>query len=231
MKNTIAMEEQLQNHIALLDQYDPDNTIGLMADEYGNWHDVESGTNPAFLYQQNTLRDAVTAALYLNIYNNHARRVKMANIAQTINVLQAMLLTKNDKMVKTPTFYVFKMFKVHQDALLLPIYMVCEDYQYNDMNLPAISVSASMKDDDKIHISLTNINPGKNIPITVELRGNNGFKKASGSIITAETMNALNDFDKPEKVNIQPFRKFEISENAIEMTVPAKSVITIEVNL
>jgi len=230
MKNTIVMEERLEKHIALMDEYDPKNTIGLMADEWGNWYDVEPETNPAFLYQQNTLRDAVTAALYLNIYNNHARRVKMANIAQTINVLQAMLLTKNEKLVKTPTFYLFKMYKVHQDATLLPVHLTCDQYTYDGMSLPSISASASKDQNGKIHLSLANINPNKDISIDVEIRGIDKSVRATGNIITAPAMNAYNDFDKPEKVNIQPFSQFTVSKDRMRITLPAKSVITLSLN-
>ncbi len=229
MKNTAVMEERLEHHITLMDQYDPENKIGLMADEWGNWYDVEPGTNPGFLYQQNTLRDAVTAALYLNIFNNHARRVKMANIAQTINVLQAMLLTKDDQLVKTPTFYVFKMYKVHQNATLLPIKISSEDYTYNDMAIPAVSASASKDAAGKIHVSICNLNPAKDIDLTIDLQGTEKLSRATGSIITATAMNAYNDFGKLEAVNIQEFSGYKLKKNLLKISLPAKSVVTIEV--
>lgn len=230
MKNTLVMEERLERHISLMDEYDPENKISLMADEWGNWYDVEPGTNPGFLYQQNTLRDAVTAALYLNIFNNHARRVKMANIAQTINVLQAMLLTKDDKLVKTPTFYVFKMYKVHQDATLLPINIKCEEYSFNGMTLPSVSSSASKDSKGKIHISLCNINPNSNIDIEIELRGTDKLSKVKGAIITASSMNDYNDFGKPEKVNSQSFSGYRLKNNLLKISLPSKSVVTLEIN-
>jgi alpha-N-arabinofuranosidase len=229
MRNTAIMEERLEKHIALMDQYDPENKIGLMADEWGNWHDVEPGTNPGFLYQQNTLRDAVTAALYLNIFNNHCRRVQMANIAQTVNVLQAMLLTKDEQLVKTPTFYVFKMYKVHQNATLLPITIECENYQYEDMTIPAVSVSASKNKEDTIHISLANLNPVKMIELSVDLGKDEKFSQAAGTIITADAMNAYNNFGKPEMVNIQEFSDYKLKKNHLQISLPAKSVVTIAV--
>ncbi len=229
MKNTLLMEERLKKHIALMDEYDPANKIGLMADEWGNWFWTEPGTNPSFLYQQNTLRDAVTAALYLNIFNNNARRVKMANIAQTINVLQAMLLTKDDKLLKTPTFYVFKMLKVHQNATLLPMDLSCEDYTFNGMTLPSVSASASKDSTGKIHITLSNINPNKDLTLEIDLRGSDKLTKVGGEIITAAEMNAFNDFDKPENVNIQPFSKFNMKDNVLQITLPSKSVVTFEI--
>ncbi|MDZ7723896.1 MAG: alpha-N-arabinofuranosidase [candidate division KSB1 bacterium] len=227
MKNTLIMEERLEKHIALMDEYDPENKIGIMADEWGNWFDVEPGTNPGFLYQQNTLRDAVTAALYLNIYNNHARRIKMANIAQMINVLQAMLLTKEEQIVKTPTFYVFKMYKVHHDATLLPIDVVCKDYSYDGMSLPSISASASKDQNGVIHISLCNIDLHNDRSIEIDLRGSNQWSDFAGEIIAAPNKNDYNDFGKPEKVNIQEFSSFSVQNNVLKVDLPAKSVVTI----
>ena len=229
MKKTLLMEERLEGHIALMDQYDPDNKIGLMADEWGNWYFVEPGTNPAFLYQQNTVRDVVTAALYLNIFNNHARRVKMANIAQTINVLQAMLLTKEDKIVKTPTFYVFKMYKVHQEATLLPIDITCEQYSYDNMTLPSISASASKDSTGTIHLSLCNIDPDQKRDIDIELKTESKISKTRGEIITASAMNEYNDFDKPEKVNIKTFSDFSLKDKILTVSLPSKSVVTLEI--
>ncbi len=230
LKNTWVMEDRLEHQIALMDEYDPEHKIGLIADEWGNWYDVEPGTNPGFLYQQNTLRDAVTAALYLNIFNNHAKRVKMANIAQTVNVLQAMLLTKGDQLVKTPTFYVFKMYKVHQNATLLPINLKCEDYAWDGMTIPAVNASASKDKKGKIHISLSNSNPNHAVDMTIELRGTEKLSKVNGTIITAPSMNAYNDFGKPEKVNIQPFSDFKWNKDDLTVSLPSKSVVTLEIN-
>jgi alpha-N-arabinofuranosidase len=126
LSKNMAVETTLKGHIDIMNKYDTANKIGLMADEWGNWHDPEPDNTQGILYQQNSLRDALTASIYLNIFNNHCDRVKMANIAQTVNVLQAMLLTKGDKMVRTPTFYVFKMYTVHHDALMLPLDIISE---------------------------------------------------------------------------------------------------------
>ena len=229
MKKTLLMEKILIGHIAVMDQYDPENKIGLIADEWGNWFDVEPGTNPGFLYQQNTLRDAVTASLYLNIFNNYARRVKMANIAQTINVLQAMLLTKDDMLVKTPTFYVFKMYKVHQDATSLPLDIKCEQYSFDNMTLPAISGSASKDSTGTIHLSLCNIDPNHKKDIDIELKTADKISKVKGKIITAPSMNAYNDFGKPENVDIKSFSDYHLKGKIITILVPSKSVITLEI--
>ncbi len=229
LKNTLTMEGRLKRHIALMDEYDPEHKIGLIADEWGNWHDVEPGTNPGFLYQQNTLRDAVTAALYLDIFNNHAKRVKMANIAQTINVLQAMLLTKDDQLVKTPTFYVFKMYKVHQDATLLPVHVSCEEYVSDGMAIPGISASASRDSLGRIHLSLSNFNPVRTAEVALEIRGVDKLAKTTAEIITAASMNDYNDFGQPEKVYCKPFTGFRMDKNLINVSLPAKSVVTLEI--
>ena len=230
LQKTKFMEKRLEDHIAIMDEEDPENRVALIADEWGNWFDVEPGTNPGFLRQQNTLRDAVTAGLYLNIFNNHARRVKMANIAQTINVLQAMLLTKDDQMVKTPTFYVFKMYKVHQDATLLPIKLECEEYKIGDEAIPSVSASASKDKDGKVHISLCNMNPNAAVKLDIKLDGTEKITKTSGNIITADKMNAYNDFGKSEEVTLKKFNDFKLKKNQLSINLPSKSVVTIELD-
>mgnify|MGYP000684982437 FL=1 len=119
MKKTMYMEELIRRHSAIMDQYDPDKKVGMIVDEWGTWYDVEPGTNPGFLYQQNTMRDALVAGINLNLFNKHSDRVKMANIAQMVNVLQSMILTEGEKMVKTPTYHVFDLYQVHQENDLL----------------------------------------------------------------------------------------------------------------
>lgn len=227
MKNTWPLDENLTKHEAIMDKYDPENKVAIIADEWGNWFDVEPGTNPGYLYQQNTLRDAVTAGLYLNIFNNHCERVKMANIAQTVNVLQAMILTKEEQMVKTPTFYVFKMFKVHQDAKLLPFELKSNDYVSGTDSIQALSVSASLDSLGKLHISLVNLDPKNTQTVECEIKGDK-LKSISAEIITATDMQALNDFGAEEKVNIQPFEDVVLKKNVVLVTVPSKSLVTIE---
>ena len=145
LQKTLKMEELVTKHSAIMDQYDPKKRVGLLVDEWGSWYDVEPGTNPGFLYQQSTLRDALIAGINLNIFNNHADRVRMSNIAQMINVLQSVILTKDDQMVLTPTYHVFKLYKVHQDATMLPIEIKCNQYTVNAESLDAVNGSASIK--------------------------------------------------------------------------------------
>ena len=143
----------------------------LVVDEWGTWYQVEPGTNPGFLYQQNTLRDALVAGVTLNIFNRHCDRVRMANIAQTVNVLQAMILTDKEKMLLTPTYHVFEMYKVHQDATLLPAELTCADYRFGQQEIPGLSVSASRDKAGKIHVTLCNLNPNAPAEVACELEG------------------------------------------------------------
>jgi alpha-N-arabinofuranosidase len=229
MQKTIVVDENLSQHSAIMDRYDLEKKIALIADEWGNWFDPEPGDNPAFLYQQNTLRDAVTAGLYLNIFNNHCERVKMANIAQIVNVLQSVILTKNDKIVLTPTYYVFKMYAVHQDATMLPVKLKSEEYSIGADKIQSLSVSASKDKNGKIHISIANLDPTKGKNLNCEVRGAS-IKKVTGEIITADTMNAYNDFGRPEEVRIRPFSGVQLQKGILNVNLPAKSVVMLELD-
>jgi alpha-N-arabinofuranosidase len=212
----------------IMDKYDKDGRIGLFVDEWGTWWDVEEGENPAFLYQQNTLRDAVVAGCFLNIFNQNCDRVRMASIAQTNNVLQAMILTKGEKMIITPTYHTFEMYKVHQGAKYLPSDIVCNPYKNGSETLASISASASKDKTGKIHISICNLNP--EVPAELEC-SLEGFKaqKVTGRVLTADVMNAHNTFEKPNAVMPAEFKNVEIKDGKILATIPSKSVVVLEV--
>lgn len=229
LRNALRMDELITKHSAIMDKYDPQKRVALIVDEWGTWHAVEPGTNPGFLYQQNTLRDALVAGLTLNIFNNHCDRVKMANIAQTINVLQAMILTDKEKMIVTPTYYVFEMYTVHHDATMLPCEVQCENYSYGDNSIPALNVSASRDDSGKVHISICNLNPNKPAELVCEIPGMK-FKGVSGRILTADKMNAHNTFEKPDAVKPVVFSDTKLTESGIQAKIPAKSVVVLELN-
>ncbi len=229
LSKTLQMEELITKHSAIMDKYDPQKRIGLIVDEWGTWYDVEPGTNPGFLYQQNSLRDAMVAAVNLNIFHKHCDRVKMANIAQMVNVLQAMILTRESEIVLTPTYYVFKMYSVHQDAALLPVDLQSESYTNGTDSIPALSVSASRDEEGRIHVSIANLDPTKAQNLRCALEGTT-VSRVSGEIITAATMNAYNDFGKPEAVNMQPFTGAQLRDGILTVTLPARSIVTLEVN-
>lgn len=226
LRRALQMEELVSKHSAIMDKRDPDKRIGLMVDEWGAWHDVEPGTNPGFLYQQNTLRDALVAGITLNIFNNHADRVKMANIAQMINVLQAMILTDKEKMLLTPTYHVFEMYTVHHEAKLLPVDIQTPDYTLGSDRIPTVNVSASRKE-RKIHVSLCNLSANSAAEVTCELRGANAGA-ISGRILAAKEITAHNTFDNPDSVHPEEFHAFKTTDAGFTATLPAKSVVVLE---
>ncbi|GAA4756041.1 alpha-N-arabinofuranosidase [Flavisolibacter ginsenosidimutans] len=226
MKNCLRMEELVSKHSAIMDKYDSAKRVALAVDEWGIWTDVEPGTNPAFLYQQNSLRDALVAATTLNIFNNHADRVRLANLAQTVNVLQALVLTKGSQMLLTPTYYVFDLYKVHQDAKLVPVKFESPDYTNGDAKIPALNVSASKDSTGALHISLVNLDPAKNISLQTSLDG--AWKNVSGRIITSEKLTDINTFEQQKKVIAAAFNGAKLSANKLSIELPAKSIVTLE---
>jgi alpha-N-arabinofuranosidase len=224
LKKALFMDELIARHSAIMDRYDPDKRIGLIVDEWGTWYDVEPGTNPGFLYQQNSLRDALVAAATLHIFHRHCDRVRMANIAQTVNVLQAVVLTEGPKMLLTPTYHVFDMFKVHQDAAALNLHLTCGDYEWNGEAIRQLSASASKQADGTIHISLCNFHHQQGAEVSFELRGYRGQPRVAATILTADEMNAHNTFEKPDAVKPQPFHDFRATDRGLAVNMPPKSV-------
>ena len=229
LKKALYMDQLVSDHSAIMDKYDKNKRIGLMVDEWGIWTDVEPGTNPGHLFQQNSMRDALIASSTLDILNKHCDRVKMANIAQIVNVLQSMILTKGDQIILTPTYQVFKMYTVHQDATLLPSNLICEKYGYNNDQIPAISSSSSIDKNGKIHITISNLNPNKTIKLEVVLSGKGFSKINSGTILTAPAMNTVNTFEKPETIVPVIFKDAKkLTDNKLELNIPGKSVVVLE---
>jgi alpha-N-arabinofuranosidase len=223
-------DELIRKHSNIMDRYDPDKKVALLVDEWGTWFDHEPGTNPGFLYQQNTLRDAVSAAISLNVFNNHADRVKMANIAQTVNVLQAMVLTEDEKMLLTPTFYIFEQFVPHQGATLLPTSLELEDYcsPCGEKAMPGLSVSASKTLEGDIFMTIANPNPNSDVEISIEIRPGT-VNSVKGNIVTSGNMQDYNDFDSPAKVYLEDFNGAKPSPAGLTAKIPAKSVVALQV--
>ncbi|MFC0272767.1 alpha-N-arabinofuranosidase [Metabacillus herbersteinensis] len=230
MKKSLHMEELITKHGTIMDKYDPEKRVGMIIDEWGTWFDVEPGTNPGFLYQQNTIRDALVAGVHFNIFHKHSDRVQMTNIAQTVNVLQAMILTEGDKMILTPTYHVFEMFKVHQDAQLLTVDSNINDYEYNGEKLPQVSVSASKNTEGKVHISLCNLDHKNEAGLDLDIRG---FivneTRVTGRILTAGSMNDHNTFEEPEKVKPVDFNQVTVLENKVSVQLPPMSVVVLTI--
>jgi len=228
ISKSLYMDELVRRHSTIMDKYDPAQKVALIVDEWGTWFATEPGTNPRFLYQQNTMRDAIVAATHLDIFNRHCHRVRMANIAQTVNVLQAMILTQNEKILLTPTFHVFEMYAAHQGAMLVPVDCKSESYEHSGFSVPAISASASVRADGKIHLTLSNANPQKDLLVNVHIGGikPGGVK---GRVLVGNAMNAHNTFEKPNGVAPRQFSAITLSGDELEISAPAMSVVALEI--
>jgi alpha-L-arabinofuranosidase len=227
LARALHIDELVSRHSEIMDKYDPQKRVGLMVDEWGTWYDPEPGQNLGALYQQNTLRDAVVAGLTLNIFNNHSDRVRMANIAQMVNVLQAMILTDNERIVRTPTYYVFRMYKVHQGATRIPVEMSAPPYTLEGTSIPALTASASRDSAGRVHLSLVNLDPNRPAVVSVKT-GDSRVGSVTGEVLTAPVINAMNTFDSPDTVAPRPFQAFTLTGSQLTLTLPAKSVVVVE---
>jgi alpha-N-arabinofuranosidase len=224
------MNELLDRHGAVMDRYDPKKRVGLVVDEWGTWWNVEPGTNPGFLYQQNTLRDALVASLHFDAFHRHADRVVMANIAQTVNVLQAMLLTDPDtnQLVRTPTFHVFAMNAGHHDAAALDVHLVGEvpTRSVDGGELAMVSASASTKGDTAL-VSLTNLDAEAGRTVVLDLRGR-GVVGHSARVLVAEAVDAHNTPERPDAVTPVVLESVREHPRGLEVDLPAHSYATVE---
>jgi alpha-L-arabinofuranosidase len=229
MQRAMQMEELVTKHSAIMDKYDPQKKKALAVDEWGGWYDVVEGTNGAFLFQQNTMRDAMIAGTSLNTFNNHCDRVKMANLAQIINVLQAVILTNEEKMIVTPTYHVMEMYNVHQNALMLPLTVTSNDYVLGDKKLPAVSASASKDKNGIVHISLVNIDAIKEQKITINL-GDIKAKNINGRILSSAKIQDHNTFEKPNNITPKAFNSLKVNGTEMEAILPPFSVVVLALN-
>ena len=230
----LEVEDVLKRHFAVMDQIDPKKRVALFLDEWGTWWDEEPGTVRGHLYQQNTLRDAFVAALSLNVFHKYTDRLKMANIAQVANVLQSMVLTKDDKMVLTPTYHVFEMYNVHQGATYLPLDLKCDtigitmkpNIRFNE-KVPVISATASKDQNGAIHISLANVDLENDNEVTINLPSVKA-KTVSGRILTAKNINDHNTFENPNAVTPSTFEGAKWNKGVLKVKLPAKSIVVLE---
>ncbi len=224
------MQELIERHSEILDKYDPDQEVGLIVDEWGGWYDVEPGTNPGFLYQQNTIRDALVAGITLNIFNKHSERVKMANLAQMVNVLQSVILTEGADMILTPTYHVFDLYKDHQDAMLVESQIETKEIgEDNDYMLPNLSESVSAAEDGSLTVTLTNASLDTAYPIEASL-GAHTAASVSAQIISGE-MHEKNTFEEPDAVTAKPFEGIGITKEGFSLTIPPCAVLRLHVSL
>ena len=226
MEKALKMEELIKNHLAVMDKYDPEKEIDLIVDEWGSWYDVKGELDAGVLYQQNTMRDAMIAGATLNIFNNHSDRVKMANLAQTVNVLQAVALTEGEKMLLTPTYHVLEMYTVHHDSQLIPVEFDSPEFNSNNKTLPALSVSASRDKEGKVNISLVNIDSRKSHSITIDLTGME-VEKVQGRILTSEKLQDHNSFKDSDKILPAPFADFQFTKGKVVVNLLPFSVVVL----
>lgn len=227
MKSALFMDSLITKHVRIMDKYDPKKNVALVVDEWGGWYDVEPGTNPGFLFQQNTMRDAMIAGATLNIFHNHSDRVRMANLAQVVNVLQSVILTEGDKMLLTPTYHVLDMYKVHQDATLLPLNIKTNNYTFGNENLPAVSASASKDKAGITHVSLTNVHATQAQEVTINIEGGQ-YKTVTGTVLSSAKLQDYNTFAQPNKIQPAAFKGATLKGNTLTVKMQPFSVVVLE---
>ena len=226
LANTLKVDDYITRNEKILEQNDPQNKVAFFVDEWGTWYAPEPGREPGFLYQQNSLRDAVVAALNFHVFHNHARRVQMANIAQMVNVLQAMILTDGPRMTLTPTYHAFQMYIPFQGATHLPVEIQSPQYSLDSVNVPAVSVTAARDPSGKLQVGLVNLDPKREAVVTANVNGAQ-VSGASGRVLTAKAMDAHNTFDAPEAVKPASISAKK-SGGKLVLRLPPKSVTVVE---
>jgi alpha-N-arabinofuranosidase len=227
LKSTLEMDRLVATHSAIMDKYDPQKKVALVVDEWGAWYAPLPGSNPGFLVQQNSLRDAVLAALNINIFARHADRVRMANIAQMVNVLQAMILTDKEKMVLTPTYHVFRMYVPFQDATFVPVSLDAGTYTQGDITLPRVDAIAARDKAGKLWLAVTNLDPNRSVAVEASLAGITP-KSAAGETLTAPRVDSVNSFDAPRTVVPKPIAA-KVQGATLSLALEPKSVTVISV--
>ncbi|HEY7808047.1 MAG TPA: alpha-L-arabinofuranosidase C-terminal domain-containing protein [Croceibacterium sp.] len=225
LQTTLKMDARIARHAAIMDKYDPDKKVALVVDEWGVWLAENPGSPKGFLQQQNSLRDAIVAALNFNIFARHADRVRMANIAQMINVLQSVILTDGPKMLLTPTYYVHQMYLPFQDATFVPVKFDAGEYRHGAIVLPKVDAVAVKATDGKLYLSLVNLDPAAGATVRVTLPQGR-FGKAAGQVLTAPNVNSVNTFDQPNTVAPRPIAG-KVAGGVMTIDLPAKSIAMI----
>ena len=227
LKKTLEINSLLDTHIGIMDKYDPEKKIALVVDEWGAWYAPTPGTNPGFLVQQNSQRDAVLAALNINIFARRADRIRMANIAQMINVLQAMILTDKDRMLLTPTYHVFKMYVPFQDSTSVPVAFNAGTYTHGAISLPRIDAIAAKGKDGKLWVAITNLDANRSADVDVRSVGANA-RSARGQTLTSPKVDSINTFDSPKTVEPKPISA-RAQGGKLLLNVPARSVTVVAI--
>lgn len=226
LKNAVHINDVINHQLVEMDKFDKNHKVKLMVDEWGIWTDPEPGTIPGHLYQQNTMRDALVASSSFDIFNSHADRIGMANIAQMINVLQAMILTKGDKMVLTPTYHVFKMYAPHQNADYIPVNYVSPKYTLNGESIDAVNMTLSKKSNE-FYLTISNKDCKNKQTITLDLSKLKASQIASAKILTSKKFNDFNSFEAPQTIKPADFKGASVKKGILTIELPAMSIVSI----
>lgn len=227
LEETLRMDKFVTENRALMDKYDPESKVSILVDEWGTWYAPSEGTNPNFLQQQNSQRDAIVAALNFNIFARHAERVHGANIAQMINVLQAMIFTDGNKMVLTPTYHAFRMYVPFQDAVRLPISFNAGTYLVKEINLPRLDAIAAKGKDGNIYVAITNIDPNNPASIELPLDGYS-IVSVKGETLYTSSIDAVNTFESPENVSPKEIDA-DVTGSKVSVTVHPQSLTVLSI--
>jgi alpha-L-arabinofuranosidase len=229
LSKALYMDELITRHSAIMDKYDPTRKVGLMVDEWGTWYRELPGTHPGFLHQQNSLRDALVAALHFDIFSQHGERVRMANIAQMVNVLQAMILTDGPRMVLTPTYHVFELYKPFRDSTHLPMELDTPTYEHGGYHVPAVHGAAVRGQDGAVHVALVNLQAGESADVVASIAGAS-VRTASGQILDAPAIDSINTFEHPDVVAPHAFDGARIVGGVLHVALPAHSVVVLDLH-
>ena len=226
LQRTLLVDEYLARNEAVLDEHDPDGNIGIYLDEWGTWYDAEPGRNAGFLYQQNSIRDAVVAALNFNVFHRHARRLHMANIAQTVNVLQAVILTDGPRMLRTPTYHAFELYVPFQDATFVPVEIKGDpEINLHGMTVPRLSASAALTESGDLVMALVNLHATEPVTVNASISGYEPVSTVA-RVLTGDSIDAHNTFDDPDAVIPGPLEVMTEGSGKA-MTLPAHSVAVV----
>lgn len=227
IKETLGMDQFIVDNSAIMEKYDPDKKVSILVDEWGTWYAPTEGTNPGFLQQQNSQRDVIVAALNFNIFARHAERVHGANIAQMINVLQAMIFTEGEKMVLTPTYHAFRMYVPFQDAIRLPINFDKGKYKAGNIDLPRVDAIAAKGKDGNIYVAITNIDANNPASVDLEFTGHS-ILSVNGETLYASSIDAINTFEQPNNVSPKTINT-NVSGSNISVAVQPQSVTVLAI--
>ena len=224
--HAMRIDEYLAMNEAVLEELDPSGSVGLYLDEWGTWYDADPGNDAGILYQQNSIRDALVAALSFNIFHRHTKRLHMANIAQTVNVLQAVVLTRGDEMIVTPTYHAFEMYRPFQDATFVPTDLQGGGrYEHGEFSVPRVSATAALAAGGGLVVALVNLHASDAVDVDVRVSGYDAAG-ASARVLAGDAIDAHNTFEIPDAVRPVEL-PVRLEGNGLSMTLPARSVSVI----